>query len=328
MSRILVTRRVPGDAIPQLRTAFGEEALDVFDSESAIPRDEFLRRARGVEAILAILTERIDAELLDDAGPQLRIVANMAVGYDNIDVPECTRRGVAVTNTPDVLTETTADLAFGLIIAAARRFAESERFVRNGQWTEWTPSLLCGMDIHGKTLGIFGMGRIGQAVARRARGFGMRVLYCNRNPLPSEIEREVSATFVSKERLLAESDIISIHSPLTPDTRHAFSSAEFHAMKRTAVLVNTARGPVVDEAALAEALKAGELFAAGLDVFVREPQIEAALLACDNVVLLPHLGSATYATRARMAETAANNIIALLSGQAPPNCVNPQVLQV
>ncbi len=327
MPRILVTRRVPGNSLPCLIETFGEQALDVYDSESAIPREEFLRRAQGAEAILAILSERIDAEFLDAAGPQLRVVANMAVGYDNIDVPECTRRGVAVTNTPDVLTETTADLAFGLIIAAARRFAESERYVRYGQWTEWTPSLLCGMDIHGKTLGIYGMGRIGQAVARRARGFGMSVLYCNRNPVIPELERELSATFVPKDRLLAECDFISIHSPLTPDTRHAFSTAEFQSMKRTAILVNTSRGPVVDEAALAAALKSELLFAAGLDVFEHEPQIDPALLACDNVVLLPHLGSATYATRARMAETAAANIIALLTGQTPPNCLNPEVLQ-
>lgn len=324
MTRILITRRVPGKALPLLHEAFGKEAVDVYESESAIPRQEFLQRARGVEAILAILTESIDAELLDAAGPGLRIVANMAVGYDNIDVPECARRGVIVTNTPDVLTETTADLAFGLLIAAARRFSEGERYLRSGQWKEWTPTLLCGMDLHGQTLGIFGMGRIGQAVARRARGFGMRVLYCNRNPLSPAIEQELGATWVQKGDLLTEADFISIHCPLNAETRHAFSTPELNAMKPTAILVNTARGPVVDEAALAAALRERRIFAAGLDVFEREPEIHAELLACENAVLLPHLGSATHATREKMAETAARNILAVLTGHPPLNPVPPR----
>ncbi|MFM1919949.1 MAG: hypothetical protein RLZZ303_1583 [Candidatus Hydrogenedentota bacterium] len=321
MPRILVTRRVPGKALPLLYEAFGKAAVDLYDSESAIPRQEFLRRAHGVDAILAILTERIDAELLEAAGPTLRIVANMAVGYDNIGVPECARRGVLITNTPDVLTETTADLAFGLLIAAARRFSESERFLRNGQWNEWTPTLLCGMDLHGRTLGIFGMGRIGQAVARRARGFGMRVLYCNRTRLSPTLEQQLDATWVPKADLLAQADFVSIHCPLNTDTRHAFSTPEFALMKPTAILVNTARGPVVDEAALAAALRERRIFAAGLDVFEREPEIHAELLACDNAVLLPHLGSATHATREQMAETAARNILAVLTGLPPLNPV-------
>lgn len=326
MSRIFVARQLPGEAIPRLKAAFGEANVDVYDSESTIPRNILLERVRGVDAILSLLTERIDAELLDTAGPQLRIVANMAVGYDNISVPACTQRRVAATNTPDVLTETTADLAFGLIIAASRRFAEGERFLRGGQWKEWTPTLLCGVDVYGKTLGIYGMGRIGQAVARRARGFGMRVLYTNRNRLPEEIERDLNASWVDKTTLLAESDIVSIHCPYSPDTRHAFSTAEFAAMKPTAVLVNTSRGPVVDEPALAAALRDRVLFSAGLDVFEHEPTVHPDLLALENVVLIPHLGSATYATRARMAETAAANIIALLQGGTPPNCLNPDVL--
>lgn len=327
MPRIFVARQLPGEAIPRLRAAFGEEHVNVYDSESTIPRDLLLQRVRGADAILSLLTERIDAELLDTAGPQLRIVANMAVGYDNISVPECTQRRVAATNTPDVLTETTADLAFGLIIAASRCFAQGERFLRGGHWKEWTPTLLCGVDVYRKTLGIYGMGRIGQAVARRARGFGMNVLYTNRSRLPEEIERELNARWVDKATLLAESDIVSIHCPYSAETRHAFSTAEFTAMKPTAVLVNTSRGPVVDEPALATALRERVLFSAGLDVFEHEPTVHPELLALDNVVLIPHLGSATYATRARMAETAAANIIALLQGGAPPNCLNPEVLR-
>lgn len=322
MPRIYVTRQIPGEAINQLRAAFGDDAVGVYESESTIPRDVLLREVAGAEAILAILSEKIDGELLDAAGPQLKVVANMAVGFDNVDVEECTRRGVQVTNTPDVLTRTTADLAFGLMIAASRRFAEGERFLRSGQWHEWTPTLLCGMDVWGKTLGIFGMGRIGRAVAKRARGFGMKVLYCNRTRLNKKQERRLRVKYVSKEELLNRSDFISIHCPLTEETRHAFGASEFRMMKPTAVLVNTARGPVVDEAALADALRSREIFAAGLDVFEREPAVHAALLECENAVLLPHLGSATYATRARMAETAAGNIIAVLQGEAPPNPVN------
>lgn len=322
MPRIYITRKLPGTAASQLREAFGADAVGMYDSEGTIPRDVLLREVQGAEAILAILTEKVNAELLDAAGPQLQVLANMAVGFDNIDVPECTRRGIQVTNTPDVLTETTADLAFGLIISAARRFPEAERFLRAGQWEEWRPALLCGVDVWGKTLGIFGMGRIGQAVARRARGFGMRVIYTNRKPPENATEKELRATFVTKEHLLSESDFISIHAPLSDETRHAFGAREFRAMKPTAVLVNTSRGPVVDEAALAEALRTREIFAAGLDVFEREPAVHEALLALDNVTLIPHLGSATYATRARMAETAAANIIAVLKGNPPLTPVN------
>jgi glyoxylate reductase len=327
MLKVFVAREVPGVAIPLLRDAFGAEPVGVYASESTIPRGVLLESVQGVEGILTLLSEKVDAELLDAAGPGLRIVANMAVGYDNIDVAECTRRGVAVTNTPDVLTETTADLAFGLMISAARRFAEGEAFLRGEQWKEWTPTLLCGMDVYGKTLGIFGMGRIGQAVARRAVGFGMRVLYTKRNRLPEETERALNASHVGKDQLLAESDFISVHCPFNAETRHAFGAAEFAAMKRTAVFVNTSRGAVVDEAAMAAALQAEQIFAAGLDVFEREPGVHAALLACRNVVLIPHLGSTTYATRERMAETAARNIVAMLRGESPPNCLNPEVLR-
>ena len=324
--RVFVTRELPGVALPLLREAFGEAAIEVYRGEGPIPRAELLAGVKGADAILAILTERIDGELLDVAGPGLRIVANMAVGYDNIDVSAATARRVPITNTPGVLTETTADLAFALLMAAARRFSDAERFLRVGAWKYWSPSLLLGTDIHGKTLGIYGMGRIGQAVARRARGFGMTVLYHNRTRLPEAEEQALGATLVDKATLLAQSDFVSVHCPLTPETRHAFGPTEFAAMKSTAVFVNTARGPVVDEHALAEALRTRQIFAAGIDVFEEEPKIVPALLDCEHAVLLPHVGSATFETRGRMAEVAARNIIARLQGERPPNCVNPDVL--
>lgn len=324
--RIYVTRELPGVALPLLREAFGESAVEVYGGAGPVPRAELLAAVPGADAILAILTERIDGELLDAAGPALRIVANMAVGYDNIDVPAATARCIPITNTPGVLTETTADLAFALLMAAARRFSDAERFLRADEWKYWSPALLLGADIYGKTLGIFGMGRIGQAVARRAKGFGMRVLYHNRTRLPDAEEVALGATLVDKATLLAESDFVSVHCPLTPETRHAFGPAEFAAMKTTAVFVNTARGPVVDEAALAQALQERQIFAAGIDVFEAEPKVHPALLACENAVLLPHVGSATFDTRGKMAEVAARNIIARLRRERPPNCVNPEVL--
>jgi len=324
--RILITRALPGGAAQALEAAPMVSQIDVWQNDEPMPRGELLSRAVGADAIIAIITEQIDEEVLAAAGPSLRIVANMAVGYDNISVAAATARRIPVTNTPGVLTETTADLAFGLLLAAGRRFSESERFLRSGAWKYWSPSLLLGVDIHGKTLGIYGMGRIGQAVARRAVGFGMRVLYTNRNRLPADTESALNAEWVEKDRLLSESDFLSIHAPMSAETRHAFAAAEFAAMKPTAVLVNTARGPLVDEAALAAALQSGQLFAAGLDVFEEEPKVHADLLKCDNVVLLPHLGSASRETRARMAEMAVRNVLARLRGEIPPNCVNPEVL--
>lgn len=324
--RVFVTREVPGDALPLLQAEPVISEVAVYRGEGPIPRDELLLSVRGVDAVLSILTERIDAELLDAAGPQLKIVANMAVGYDNISVPDATSRRIPISNTPGVLTETTADLAFALIMAAARRFSDSERFLRAGEWKYWSPSLLLGADVHGKTLGIFGMGRIGQAVARRARGFDMRVLYHNRTRLDAAQEAALGAEYVDKAALLSESDIVSVHCPLSAETRGAFGAAEFKAMKRTAVFVNTARGPIVVEQALADALRTGEIFAAGIDVFEEEPTINADLLRCENAVLLPHVGSATFETRGKMAEVAARNIIARLRGERPPNCVNPEVL--
>lgn len=326
MPKIFVTRRIPERGLDLLRNAFGAEAVTVAPQDAAITREALLQGVRGVDALLCILTERIDAELLDAAGPQLQIVANYAVGYNNIDVAAATARRIPVSNTPGVLTETTADLAWTLLVSAARRVSEGERYLRAGRWESWGPTLLLGQDIHGATLGIFGMGRIGQAMAERARGFRMRVLYTDAERLPAAREQELGAEYVDKATLLRESDFVSVHCPLLPETTHAFSTAEFAAMKSTAVLVNSARGPIVDEAALAVALKEGQIFSAGLDVFEEEPKIHPALLECDNVVLLPHLGSASFETRSRMAEIAASNIVARLRGETPPTCVNPEVL--
>jgi glyoxylate reductase len=326
MPKIFITRRTPQIAIELLNDAFGPESIDLYEQDQVIPRDELLHRVGGVDAILAILTETIDGELLDAAGPQLRIVANMAVGYDNIRVPEATQRGIPVTNTPGVLTETTADLTWALILATARRVGESEQFLRSGQWSSWSPTFMLGLDVHSKTLGIFGLGRIGKAVARRAQAFDMQVIYHSRTRLSAEEENQLNLRHVDLPELLATSDILSLHCPLTPETRHAFSAAQFAAMKPTAIFINTTRGPVVDEAALVEALQQGKIWGAGLDVFEQEPKVHPGLLQCKNTVLLPHIGSATEETRGKMATIAAQNIIARLNGQRPPNCINPEVL--
>lgn len=326
MPRIFVTRRIPERGLDLLYTAFGKDAVTVAPQDAAIGRGELLAGVCGIDALLCILTERIDEEVMEAAGPQLRIIANYAVGYNNIDVAAASTRGIPVSNTPGVLTETTADLAWTLLMSAARRITEGERYLRAGRWESWGPTLLLGQDIHGATLGIYGMGRIGQAMAERARGFRMRVIYTDVARLPQDRERELGVNYVDMPTLLKESDFVSIHCPLMPETTHAFSTKEFEAMKPTAVLVNSARGPVVDEPALAAALKQGQIFSAGLDVYEEEPAIHPDLLACENVVLLPHLGSASFETRSRMAEIAASNIVARLQGQAPPTCVNPEVL--
>jgi len=309
-----------------LTKAFGATSVAVFPEDRVIRRDELLAGVVGVHALLPILTDAVDGEVMDAAGPQLAIIANYAVGYNNIDVEAATARGIPVTNTPGILTETTADLTWAILMCTARRISESERVLRAGGWPGWGPQFMLGVDVHGKTLGLFGFGRIGQAMARRASGFGMRTLYCDTDRVAPSLEAELNATFVNKQTLLAESDFVSIHVPLLPETTHAFGKAEFEAMKPTACLVNTSRGPVVDEAALAKALHDGMIFAAGLDVFENEPAVHPALLGCENVVLVPHLGSASQETRARMAEIAAVNIVARLRGHTPPNCVNPEVL--
>ena len=290
------------------------------------PRPEVLKRVEGKDALICLLTEKVDGELLDAAGPNLRIVANVAVGYDNIDVLACTERSVAVTNTPGVLDETTADFTWTLLMAVARRLVEGDRLARSGAWRQWNLDQLCGTDVWGKTLGIIGFGRIGRAVARRAAGFRMRVIYYSTTRASEAVERGLNAEFMERDRVLKEADFLSLHVPLRADTHGLMGPAELAKMKRTAFLINTTRGPVVQEAALAAALEQGTIAGAALDVFDREPLISDGLRR-DNVVLAPHLGSASIETRTRMAMIAVENVIAFFSGTRPPTILNPEVLR-
>lgn len=313
--KVLVTCEIP--------TA-GLRLLEDFDvtvlSEDPPKRDELLEAVRGVSGILSTVTDKIDAGIMDAAGDSLKVIANMAVGYDNVDVDVATERGVVVTNTPGVLDETTADTAFMLLLAAARRLGEAERFLRAGKWKAWGPKQFIGPDVWGKKLGIVGFGRIGQAVARRAKGFDMDVLYTARSR-KEEAGQKFEAREAELEELLRESDFVSVHTPLTDETRHLIGERELCLMKPTAVLVNTSRGPVVDEAALADALESKRIFAAGLDVYEEEPKVHPKLLELENVVLAPHIGSASIETRDRMAEMAAENLRAVLRGEKPENPV-------
>jgi glyoxylate reductase len=321
--KVLVTRPIKDEPTRRLR-----ERCDVTIDENdfGIPRDDLLKMVSGYDAIITMLTEKVDAELLAAAGPQLKIVANHAVGFDNVSLPDCTAAGVMATNTPDVLTETTADTAFALLMTAARRVGEGERFLRSGTPWIWGPLMMLGQDIHHKTIGIVGFGRIGQAVARRAKGFGMDVIYADAFQLPADVEAQTGAQRVELDELLERADFVSIHTNLTPETRHLFGSEQFERMKDTAVLVNTSRGPVVDEAALANALETGEIFAAGLDVFEHEPDVHPKLLGLENAVVIPHLGSATVDTRDAMGHLAVDNVFAALDGERPPTLLNPDVL--
>lgn len=315
MSRVVVTGRIPDAAIEKLRA---EHDVDAWSESESISRPELLSRVAGADAIVTLLTEQVDAELLVAAGPQLKVVANVAVGYDNVDVAACTERGVIATNTPGVLTEATADIAFSLILMATRRLGEGERLIRSGVAWKWGMFFLLGSGLQGKTLGVVGMGGIGQATARRARAFGMEIVYQSRSEIDPVIADELGARRVDLDELLAVSDVVSVHCPFTPDTHHLFGAAEFAAMKNSAFLVNTARGPIVDEAALAVALRDGTIAGAGLDVYEREPRVEPELLELDNAVLIPHLGSATVETRTAMAVLAAENALAVLGGENPP----------
>ena len=289
------------------------------------PREEVLRRVKDKEGMICLLTEKINEELLSVA-PKLRIAANVAVGFDNIDVAACTKRGVAATNTPGVLDETTADFAWTLLMAVARRLSEGEELARSGKWKNWDLDQLVGTDVWGKTLGIVGFGRIGRAVARRASGFQMKVIYTDAQRAPAEVEKALKAEFWEMNALLAESDYISLHVPLLPETRRLFDAPKFKRMKPTAFLINTSRGPVVDEAALVAALEGGQIAGAGLDVYENEPFIHPGLKRA-NVVLAPHIASASLETRTKMACIAANNVVALFAGQKPPNILNPEVLK-
>lgn len=317
---VLVTKRIFPEAI-ELLERYCE--VDYEATDDGLPAEQLLRRARGKQAIVSQLTDKFTADVINQL-QGIRVIANVAVGYDNVDLDAATRAGILVTNTPDVLTDTTADLAFGLLLAAARRVVEGHQFVHSGQWKNWAIDLLAGYDVHHKTLGIVGFGRIGRAVARRALGFSMQILYYDLERAPAEVEQELDARYVSLEELLRNSDFVSIHVPLNSNTRHLIGARELGLMKPTAILINTARGPVIDEEALVRALREGIIAGAGLDVFENEPRVHPGLLELRQVVLTPHIGSASIETRRKMCLMAVENALAALRGERPPNLVNPE----
>ena len=321
--KVYVTRKVPEQALEILRSV---AEVSVWDREDVPPpRQVILRELAQADGVFSLLTDRIDAEVMA-AAPRLKVISNFAVGFDNVDIPAATKRGIVVTHTPDVLTETVADFTVCLMLAAARRLVEADRYMRDGKWKTWEPLLLAGQDIHHATLGLIGLGRIGAAVARRAQGFGMQVLYYD-VVRREDLERSLSITHRSLDDVLRDSDVISVHVPLSEQTRHLIGRAQFALMKNTAVFVNTSRGPVVDQAALTQALASRRIFAAGIDVFEQEPvSPDDPLLKLDNVIVVPHIASASIPTRIRMATLAAENLVAVLQGKRPPNPVNPEVL--
>jgi len=319
--KVFVSRIIPDQGLDLVKEFCDAE---IWEGELPPPRDVLLSKVKDVEGLLCLLTDRVDAELLDNA-PNLKVVSNYAVGFDNIDVAECTKRGIPVGNTPGVLTDTTADLTWALLMAAARRIVEGADYVRAGRWKTWGPMLLLGRDVYGATLGIIGLGRIGSAVAKRAKGFDMRILYYSRHR-HHDLEEELGVEYADLDTLLAESDFVTIHTILSPETYHLIGEREFQLMKETAVLVNAARGPIVDPEALYKALKEGQIAYAALDVTEPEPiNMDSPLLELDNIIIVPHIGSASYATRGKMAEMAARNLIAGLKGERLPTCVNPEV---
>jgi glyoxylate reductase len=319
--KIFVTRPLPAPVLDLLAARCD---LRFHPEDSPIPTDRLAEACRDLEG-LVVCGARVPETVLVQA-PVLRVVANVGVGYDHVDVAACTRRGILVTNTGGVLEETTADLAFSLLLAAARRIVEGDRYVREGRWKKWEWGLLWGADVYGQTLGIYGLGHIGRAMARRGRGFSMRILYHSRHRVSEAIEGELGAEYADRETLLRESDFLSLHVPLTSETRHLIKAEDLRRMKRTAFLINAARGPVVDEEGLVAALQDRAIAGAALDVFEGEPEVHPALLSLPNVVLMPHVGSATGATRLKMAMLAAENLLAALEGRRPPNLVNPEVL--
>jgi glyoxylate reductase len=319
--KVFVTRAIPEKGIQIIRDFC---AVDLWPNELPPARDELLRHVRGVDGLLSLLTDKIDGDVMDEAGPKLKVISNLAVGFDNIDVNAATSRKIPVGNTPDVLTDATADFAFALMMAVARRIPEAERYVHEEKWKTWGPMILLGLDLKGATLGLIGFGRIGQAMARRAVGFDMNVIYYD--PGEKKQGATVQATRVDFETLLKESDFVSLHTPLTPDTRHLINTEALSKMKPNAVLVNTSRGPIVDMDALYEALKAKRIFGAGLDVTEPEPlPLDSPLLTLNNIVIAPHIASASKTTRDKMSWMAAQNLIAGLKDERLPNCVNPQV---
>jgi glyoxylate reductase len=320
---VYVTRGIPQPNLDALRERFD---VEVNPEDRSLTRAELKEKVRGRDAVVSLLPDVIDGEVLDAAGPQLKIVANFAVGFNNFDLAAATQRGVILTNTPGVLDDATATLTFALLLATARRVVEADKFVRAGAWKGWAPMQFLGLDVDRKTLGVAGLGRIGSNVARKAKAFQMKILYSDARRSP-ELERELGAIHVDKETLLRESDFLTLHVPLTAETTHYIGEKELRLMKKTAVLVNASRGPVVDEKALAKALREKQIWGAGLDVFENEPRVDPGLLDLDNVVIVPHIASATTETRVAMGQIAVTNVTKVLGGQPPDTCVNPDVLK-
>ena len=320
--RVMISRALPEEVIARARS---RADVDLHAGDKPLSKTELIARVKDREGLVCLITDTIDSSVFESC-PRLKVVSNVAVGFNNIDVAAATKRGVVVTNTPDVLTETTADFAWTLLMATARRVVEADRYVRDGKFTQWEYMVLLGGDVHDKTLGIIGFGRIGRAMARRALGFNMRVLYQDAVAADPATERELRATRTDTATLLRDSDFVSIHTPLLPDTRHLINAQSLRTMKKTAYLVNASRGPVVDEAALVQALKEGWIAGAGLDVFEEEPKVHPGLMGLSNVVLAPHIASASSDTRIKMAALAVDNCLAVLEGQTPPTPVNPEVL--
>lgn len=323
MFKVLLTREIPGVAMEKLKR---EVDLEYVSGETKLTKEEIVEKIKGKDGIISMLDDPIDADVIN-ASPNLKVISNYAVGFNNIDIKTATEKGIVVTNTPGVLTNATADLAWALLMAVSRRIVEGDKYLRAGKFHCWGPKLMLGYEFAGKTLGIIGMGRIGSAVAKRAKGFDMHVIYYKRRRLSEEEEREIGAEYVNLDELLSSSDFISIHTPLTEDTKNMLGEEQFKKMKKNCILVNTARGPIIDEKALAKALKEGWIAGAGLDVYENEPAVTPELLELDNVVLEPHIGSATYEARERMAEMVVEDCLAVLNGKKPQNIVNKEVYE-
>jgi lactate dehydrogenase-like 2-hydroxyacid dehydrogenase len=322
-ANVYITRMIPQETIDELKKLHD---VEVNELDRALTREELLKAVKGRDAIISLLTDTIDGDVLDSAGPQCKIVANYAVGFNNFDLKAATERGVVMTNTPGVLDDATATHAWALLLTTARRISESERYVRDGKWEGWAPMAFIGQDVDGKTLGVAGLGRIGKKFAKKGIAFDMDIIYTNEHR-DLAFEKEFNARFVDKETLLKESDYLSLHLPLLADTKHYIGEKELGKMKPTAILINAARGPLIDEKALVQALKNKVIFAAGLDVFEDEPKLAPGLVELENAVIVPHIASATIQTRLAMGKIAINNVISVLNGEAPQTCINPEVLK-
>lgn len=321
MYNVFVTRKLPGHALDELRSVCN---VTVNPKDRNITKEELMKAVANQDALISMLSDPVDSDVIQ-AGSKLKVIANYAVGYNNIDIATASKQNILVCNTPDVLTNASADFAWALLMSTARRVIEGDTLTRGGQFTGWAPELLLGVEVYGKTLGLIGAGRIGQAVAKRALGFNMRTLYHNRNRLPHTVEKECNMEYSDLETLLKESDYVSLHCPLTPETRHLIARRELEIMKSTSILINTARGPVVDEAALVEALEQRVIYGAGLDVFEDEPALKPGLTQLSNVVLAPHIASAAVETRSKMVEMVARDVLAALEGRRPQNVVNQEI---